>query len=124
MATSLLKKRKPWEEDNILAFPNMDEIRKVQNHVNIVAHDLMKIVKSIPGKLLHSELMPITDKDELIGVREAARLLGINTRTVGKYREAGLVAFVQYTKRKIMYRKADILSFQNRNFHQPKDYLE
>jgi DNA-binding transcriptional regulator YhcF (GntR family) len=120
----LLKKRKPWEEDNVLAFPNMDEIRKVKNEVNLISHSLMKLVKSIPSQILHSELTPISDKDELISVREAARLLGINVRTVGKYREAGLIAYIQYTDRKFMYRKADILSFQNRNFHEPKDYLE
>jgi hypothetical protein len=120
----LLKKHKPWEEDNVLAFPNMDEIRKVKNEVNLISHSLIKLVKSIPSQILHSELTPISDKDELISVREAARLLGINVRTVGKYREAGLIAFIRYTDRKFMYRKADILSFQNRNFHEPKDYLE
>ena len=31
-------------------------------------------------------------KDELISVREVARLLGVNQRTVGKYRERGLLA--------------------------------
>lgn len=122
---ALLKKSKPcWEDSNVLAFPNMEEIRKVQNQVNIVAHDLNKIIKSIPKQILYSELTPVSDKDELISVREAARLLGIHVRTVGMYRDRGLIACIKYTDRKYMYRKADILSFQNRNFHEPKDYLD
>ncbi len=118
---TLLKKRTHEETDFLF---NVEEFKKVKSQINSSASDLMRLIKSIPTKLLHAELSPITDKDELISVREVARLLGVNQRTVGKYRERGLLACVQYTERKIMYRKADILSFQNRSFREPKDYLE
>ncbi len=49
--------------------------------------------------------------DELIGPREAARLIGIAPRTVSKYRVEGKLPFIQYSSRKVLYRRNDIICF-------------
>jgi predicted site-specific integrase-resolvase len=49
--------------------------------------------------------------EELIGPREAARLIGIAPRTVSKYRIEGKLPYVQYSSRKVLYRRMDVICF-------------
>lgn len=119
----LIKRKTHWEQDNLLQFPNLDEVLKVQNQVQQIAHGLQKIVRNIPKELL-GELTSITPQDEFLNATQTAKLLNISPRTLSSYRERGLIAYIQYTQRKIMYRKQDILAFLNKNFKLPKDYCE
>ena len=52
----------------------------------------------------------------LIGPREAAKLIGIAPRTVSKYRLEGKLPYVQYSSRKILYRKLDVIYFMETSY--------
>jgi len=125
MATAtLLKKRRISENDNLLSFPNMDDLLKARNTADSLVMQAQKIAKTLNPYLLHPEIKPVSDKDELISVREVARMLGVCERTVGTYREQGKIACIRYNERKVMFRKEDILAFINRSYKRPLDYCE
>jgi hypothetical protein len=122
--TSLLKKKQDWKSDNLLSFPNMDDLLKARNTADSLVLQAQKIAKTLNPFLLHPELESVTDKDELIGVREVARLMGVCERTVGHYRENGKIACIKLSERKFMFRKKDILAFINRSYKRPQNYCD
>lgn len=124
MGQTLLKKRTFYADDNVLGFPNMDELLRARNTADHLVNQATKITKALAPYLHTPELTPITEKDAIIGVKEVARILGVSERTVGRYREEGLIASIGYNERCFRFRKADIVAFQNRKYRRPLDYCE
>jgi len=58
---------------------------------------------------------------ELITVREAAAMLGVYPRTINRYREAGLLPFYQYSRRKYLYNRIELEQFQQRCYRDTSD---
>lgn len=117
-----LLKKKQTAEITTLPFSNIDELY-IKN-AKQTARNLMETAVQIT-KLLSTVDVPtpvITLKDEIISVREAARILGVCDRTIGRWREEGRIPYIKITDRTYKFKKQDILSYLNKNYHTAKDY--
>lgn len=120
---SLLKNKK-FQNDNLIPFPNIDECLKIQNSLDQVVDKAMKMAKAISPYMARPESLPVTAQDETIGLRETAKLLGVSTRTISRYRLEGRIGFMEVSARKMIFRKRDILAYMNRKYKAPSDYCE
>ncbi|MCL2154060.1 MAG: helix-turn-helix domain-containing protein [Leptospirales bacterium] len=75
------------------------------------------ILLDIHKKSLIKTFMKI---EELISPREAAQLIGVATKTVSRYRREGRLPFVQYSARKVLYRKTDVICFIESSYKEKK----
>lgn len=66
----------------------------------------------ITGK---SSFAGMTDEDELIGTKEACRILGCCSKTMQSYRNRKLFRVVMRGPKKAMYYKSEILAFREAN---------
>jgi excisionase family DNA binding protein len=62
--------------------------------------------------------------DELITVEEAARMMRISPRTVSRYRSEGRLPFIQFSPRKMVFRRVDITAFINSSYREACDFCE
>ena len=60
---------------------------------------------------------------DLLSVMEVARIMNISPRTVTKYRQDGLLPYVRYSRKKVLYRRADINTFISSSYNNAHDYL-
>lgn len=62
-----------------------------------------------------------TDEDELIGTKEACRILGCCSKTMQSYRNRKLFRVVMRGPKKAMYYKSEILAFREANTRKSRD---
>jgi len=57
-------------------------------------------------------------ENDLITVREAARILFLSERTVSRYREEGRLPCHKFSKRKYLYKRKDIEEFLKKSYQE------
>jgi predicted site-specific integrase-resolvase len=66
----------------------------------------------------------LIDPNDLITPREAARILQVVPRTIGNYRDSGLVDFVQINARRFLYSKTSLLKMMTARKKSATDPLQ
>ena len=66
-------------------------------------------------KIGHTSINAHADEDELIGTKEACRILGCCSKTMQSYRNRKLFRVVMRGPKKAMYYKSEILAFREAN---------
>jgi predicted site-specific integrase-resolvase len=63
-------------------------------------------------------------EDELVTLREAAKLLGVSVSTIKRYRNNGQFPYYVYSKRKLLYQVSDLKEFRDKSLTPACDYEE
>jgi len=62
--------------------------------------------------------------DELVTLREAARILNVSESTFARYRDDGKISYYSYSKRKFLYKVCDLKKFFDNSYNSTSDYEE
>ena len=79
------------------------------------------IATKLMAKMGHTSINAHADEDELIGTREACRILGCCSKTMQSYRNRKLFRVVMRGPKKAMYYKSEILAFREANTRKSRD---
>lgn len=73
------------------------------------------IATKLMAKMGHTSINAHADEDELIGTKEACRILGCCSKTMQSYRNRKLFQVIMRGPRKALYYKSSILAFRDAN---------
>ena len=79
------------------------------------------IADKLAVKMANTSINARAEEDELIGTKEAARILGCGTRTMAAYRAKKLFRVVMRGPKKALYYKSEILAFREANTRPSRD---
>ena len=79
------------------------------------------ITTKLEAKMGHTSINARTEEDELIGTKEACRILGCCSKTMQSYRNRKLFRVVMRGPKKAMYYKSEILAFREANTRKSRD---
>jgi hypothetical protein len=72
-------------------------------------------------KMSNTSINARADEDELIGTKEACKILGCVPKTMASYRSRKLFRVVMRGPKKALYYKSEILAFREANTRQSRD---
>ena len=87
------------------------------------ADDLRTVLREYlgpPGQQKEPQNKP--DANELIGTKEACKILGCRSRTMQRYRNLRLFDFTLQGPHKALYRRGDIEAFRDQRMVHSRDY--
>ncbi len=97
------------KQEDIIAF------NKLKDAIIIVsAEDLKQAIRECLQELISNQDINAPKKDELIGTKEACKILGCSTRTMQRYRDLRVFPFERVGPHKALYFKRDIETFRDK----------
>ena len=78
--------------------------------------EVIQLLTEIKNSVMKKE--PNTQRKELMNNEEMMEFLGVSRRTLQKYRDEGVLSFIQI-KDKIYYKYVDVEEYLNRNLKKP-----
>ena len=91
----------------------------MENKILIIEQDLLNALIGKVDLLYQAYCQNQTSKEEWLQPQDALKLLGVSSRCMQGYRDNGLIGFAQLTKKKILYRRADIEKMLEGKYVQP-----
>ena len=79
------------------------------------------IADKLAVKMANTSIIARAEEDELIGTKEACKILGCVPKTMASYRSRKLFRVVMRGPKKALYYKSEILAFREANTRKSRD---